>query len=921
VYINHDELFKHIALFGTTGYGKSTLMKNIMLQWINGGHGLCFLDPKGSDATDLIKSIPPHRIDDLVWLEPGNKQRDMVNGFNILGTNSEPGDPSYENEVASVVQDFVSIMKEVSNSWGARMDNVTTNVVKQLVRADEPFTIFDLTRILSDEEELDAFTRNYGDSLDKPFLRKINQLDEEEFAPVMRRLSEMVTNRSLRPTLAQEQANITIPEIVEEGKLLIVDTSNVQNDTAKQLITRTMIQRIWSAVQTTSNAENKENNPFYLCMDEFDKVVTNSFDMTEIISMARSFKLSLFIATQQPSALPDEVKNATQQSGTILSFCPGENHQDKRFVSKMLPDVNEWQLSELDPFRLVGSPSIDGETQSGLYIHTFAPYPPLRSDEEAEELKRRSLKRYGSQNSVDKSPDSYGVTRLINKEDSGYEINSDGDKITHQQLLETVYTAQLRNETAEVGKHDDWVSVSMIKEQIDKYVKGIEAEYGTRLSNTFEQISETELRKTNIGGEAHYRLGEEGRKKAFTQDTGSIATGGKDPHRILLKRGHELLTKLGYSVRLPTQEGEEQPDGLAEPPMNPIEDADSFESGIERYKKMVKQNPRLVQLFGSSEISIEAESTTIRTPSQTIKNLVKSVRKGRKCIFLVKDGSNNKGSFEYWAKAGENILTDPPFVRSMNEDGNRTFYSSNRKVTLKNDASALIDADISSEAWRETKDGGIALKQSDTDEVIAKFDSPSQLANPDSYKFPYHYYRDRNSDKTIVKDSNGDIIEAYEGLNELRKDGKFRPVYLPVVPDVELQDGLPNEDMWTFIIIPDDPDGNPKIYKNGKTEPVLTEHGAKIDPTRFNTPIDLDVETLVDNSKLVSTRTQSQEEVEESGDLHSPRDDEKEHENKDDIKDDTKDDTKDSIECDSEDDGKEDTNEVPDEFSFPSRPS
>jgi len=41
IYIDHDALFRHLALFGQTGYGKSTLMRNIMLQWINAGYGIC----------------------------------------------------------------------------------------------------------------------------------------------------------------------------------------------------------------------------------------------------------------------------------------------------------------------------------------------------------------------------------------------------------------------------------------------------------------------------------------------------------------------------------------------------------------------------------------------------------------------------------------------------------------------------------------------------------------------------------------------------------------------------------------------------------------------------------------------------------------------------------------------------------------
>lgn len=40
----------------------------------------------------------------------------------------------------------------------------------------------------------------------------------------------------------------------------------------------------------------------------------------------------------------------------------------------------------------------------------------------------------------------------------------------------------------------------------------------------------------------------------------------------------------------------------------------------------------------------------------------KAAHAGNKCVFLVKGGSESKGTFEYWTRAGYNILTDPPFV-------------------------------------------------------------------------------------------------------------------------------------------------------------------------------------------------------------------------------------------------------------------
>jgi hypothetical protein len=62
VSIEQRSMFRHLACFGTTGYGKSTLQKNVFRQIAEFGAGGCYIDPGGDDAEELIEILPEHRM-------------------------------------------------------------------------------------------------------------------------------------------------------------------------------------------------------------------------------------------------------------------------------------------------------------------------------------------------------------------------------------------------------------------------------------------------------------------------------------------------------------------------------------------------------------------------------------------------------------------------------------------------------------------------------------------------------------------------------------------------------------------------------------------------------------------------------------------------------------------------------------------
>ena len=90
---------RHMYVIGQTGTGKSVYLKNMIIQDIKNGNGLCFIDPHGQDVQDILKFIPKDRIDDVIYFDPSDLERPL--GLNLLEAVTEE-----EKELVANIKSF-----------------------------------------------------------------------------------------------------------------------------------------------------------------------------------------------------------------------------------------------------------------------------------------------------------------------------------------------------------------------------------------------------------------------------------------------------------------------------------------------------------------------------------------------------------------------------------------------------------------------------------------------------------------------------------------------------------------------------------------------------------------------------------------------------------------------------------------------
>lgn len=388
--IKTDDRRKHMYIIGKTGMGKSTLLENMVIQDIQRGHGVAYVDPHGDTVEMLLNFIPKNRINDVVYFNPSDI--DFPIAFNILESIDEP---HQKNLVAS---GLVAVFKKLwADSWGPRLEYLLRNAILALL--DYPgATLLGVTRILVDKE----FRKKVIDKIKDPVVKSFwvneyskysNQFQVEAISPIQNKVGQFLSMSMIRNIVGQVKSTIDIRDIMDNKKILLLNMSKGRmGEDAAMMLGATMITKMQSAAMSRVDMPEDERNDFYLYVDELQNFATESF--ANILSEARKYRLNLIMAHQYIEQLPEVLRSAVFGNvGTLVTFRVGA--ADAEFLGKeFMPVFNETDLVNLTKYDMYLKLMIDGVTSDPF---SATGLPPLKHgiyEGNAEKIVKVSRERY-----------------------------------------------------------------------------------------------------------------------------------------------------------------------------------------------------------------------------------------------------------------------------------------------------------------------------------------------------------------------------------------------------------------------------------------------------------------------------------------------------------------------------------------------
>ena len=350
VYLSDDDRRRHIYIIGKTGTGKTELLRDLILQDIRAGKGVCLIDPHDL-AEDLLKYIPPERAEDVIYFDPSDYERPM--GLNLLEAYTE-------EQKHMVATSIINLMYKLYDPYktgiiGPRFEHAIRNAMLTVMY--EPGSTFvEVMRCLQDSSFVQEILPKVTDQMVRRYWTdQIAQTADfhksEVLDYIVSKFGRFVTNKMMRNIIGQSESSFDFRRVMDEGKILIINLAKGKiGEENSSFLGLVLVPKILMAAMSRQDTPEEKRRDFYLYVDEFQNFATPDF--AQILSEARKFRLNLTVANQFIGQVEEEIKNAVFGNvGTIISFNIGVT--DANFLQHWFaPTFSESDLINIERFNV-----------------------------------------------------------------------------------------------------------------------------------------------------------------------------------------------------------------------------------------------------------------------------------------------------------------------------------------------------------------------------------------------------------------------------------------------------------------------------------------------------------------------------------------------------------------------------------------
>lgn len=369
--IKRNDRRRHMYIVGKSGVGKSKLLELLIRQDIAFGHGVCMIDPHGDVIEEILNFIPEERINDVVIIDPSDTKFPV--SFNPLANVH----PEMKHQLT---QGLIEVMeKQFGANWTPRLEHVFRFTTLALL--DFPYaTMRGMISMLTDREYRQKVVDYITDDMVKRFWAVefadwSEKFDTDAIIPLVNKLGQFLSDPMLRNIFAQRENKIDLEKIMNEKKILLINLSKGRlGEENASFFGAMFITKIKQAGMARASLPESERTDFYLYADEFQNLVTNTFE--NLFSEARKYGLSLTVSHQYMSQLLPAVQaTVLGNSGTLIVFRVGGD-DGKKLEAEMTPIFKAKDMINLGMQEFYIKMTIDGNTYDPFSAETLKIMPP-----------------------------------------------------------------------------------------------------------------------------------------------------------------------------------------------------------------------------------------------------------------------------------------------------------------------------------------------------------------------------------------------------------------------------------------------------------------------------------------------------------------------------------------------------------------
>ena len=347
---------QHTHILAPSGYGKSTLIQQIILNDLDrpDAPGYVVIDPKG-ELVDRISRLavfgPGGKFEGrLVIIDPTDEELPALNMFAM---------PNVEGRAKQrVLNQLIETLAYVFSSAEAPLtqrQSIPFSFVVKLVffMGGDINTLMDVLEDTKDKrvfaEQIKAFCET--DAGAKRFFE--NDFYETPFKPtrdqIRTRIYEIISRPELMGMLAAKENQVSIFDCLQSGKMVLVNTARPLGSEASTILGRYMIALTINAAFSRYAIPKEEWRPAYLVIDEFQDFIDEA-KTPEMLRLAREYNLGIIVAHQNmySSELNEALRNSIS-TNTSIKFCAGSEGIDRAYMARDMRCEQEFLTTYTEP--------------------------------------------------------------------------------------------------------------------------------------------------------------------------------------------------------------------------------------------------------------------------------------------------------------------------------------------------------------------------------------------------------------------------------------------------------------------------------------------------------------------------------------------------------------------------------------------
>lgn len=362
---------RHLYIIGKSGVGKTKLIELFIRQDVSYGHGLCLIDPHGDVIDAILDYVPKERIEDVCIIDPPDLEYPA--SFNPL----QNVDPMFKYQLT---QGLIEVFeKQFGANWTPRLEHVFRFTCLALL--DYPHaTMRGMISMLTDRNYRQKVVEYITDDMVKRFFAIefadwSEKFDTDAIIPLVNKLGQFLSDPLLRNIFGQKENKIDISELMNKGKIILINLSKGRlGEENSSFLGSIFLTKIKQAGMERAAIPEKERKDFYLYVDEFQNVVTQTFE--NILSEARKYGLNLTVAHQFVDQIIPRVHHAVLGNvGSVITFRVGGEDAVK-LKPEFAPVFDVKDMINLAVTEFYIKMTIDGESYDPFSAETLRVLQP-----------------------------------------------------------------------------------------------------------------------------------------------------------------------------------------------------------------------------------------------------------------------------------------------------------------------------------------------------------------------------------------------------------------------------------------------------------------------------------------------------------------------------------------------------------------